>query len=237
MEKNLIVELENAIACYTTSQKTVDLVTKSNLLILCGISGAGKNTITKYLHDNKNYSYLISHTTRMPRENHTVIEKNGVDYWFVTEKKMLDLINQQAFVEVKMVHGKTVYGTSVMALQEALKINHNVVTEIDVQGAIELTKIIPSYRPLFVLPPSYDVWVERLSQRGPMSSLDQSNRLQSAYQELSLVLHNSKFLLLVNTEVADTVTEIINGVDNSTVTQAERRSILRMLLAELKKNI
>lgn len=233
MEKDTHTQLLETVTEYTMPPKALELVIASELLIICGVTAAGKNTIVNYLIENDDYAYMVSHTTRKPRENHGKLEQNGRDYWFVNEEKMLDLARQKAFVEVKQVHHTTFYGTSIMTIEQAVQSDKRPITELDVQGAQELMTELPNLRPLFVLPPSFDVWMERLVNRGNITDDDRNKRLESARKELKTAIDNPQFALIVNHEFHKTVAEIIDGVDVSDKTQQERRSLAAKLLDTL----
>jgi len=226
--------LRHAVDQYDMPTKARELLVTSKLLILCGVTAAGKNTISNYLIDHDNFAYIISHTTRKPRSNHGVVEANGQHYWFVNNEAMLKLVQQQIFVEVKAVHGDTFYGTSIMAIEQALKSGKIPLTEIDIQGALELMRQVSGLRPLFVLPPTFSVWMDRLNSRGAMATDEKNKRLQSAIQELDLAIANAQFLFIINHEVEETVIEIMHGIDDSIATQLSRRLVAKQLLEQLK---
>src|SRR5882762_4722521 len=116
--QSTITELRKAVHEYSMPQSAKELITQSHLLVICGVTAAGKNTVVSYLLSHGGYGYIVSHTTRAPRENHGVLEQTGNDYWFVSDEEMLQLVKKQVFVEVKAVHGDTFYGTSTMAIQK-----------------------------------------------------------------------------------------------------------------------
>ncbi len=230
MEDPVLVELRKAVDTYVMPPAAKQTVATSQLLILCGVTAAGKNTISSYLLSHGGFGYIISHTTREPRENHGVLEQSGNDYWFVNNHEMLDLVKNNAFVEVKAVHGDTFYGTSIESINNVLLAGKRPIHEIDVQGALELTKAIPDLRPVFILPPSYDIWMERLGTRGFMSYGEKERRLHSARMELEIAINNKAFVFVINNEVEGTAAEITNGIDTSEPIQAERHNLAKELL-------
>jgi guanylate kinase len=227
---NRLIEV---VAHYTMPKRARELVKTSDLLVICAVTAAGKNTIVNYLIEHDEFAYMVSHTTRQPRENHGKLEQNGRDYWFVDEAKMLELAEQRAFVEIKQVHGTTFYGTSIIAIEQAVQSSRRPITELDVQGAQELMAELPGFRPLFVIPPTYEVWMERLSNRGPISTEERERRFESARMELQLAIGDPRFALVINHDFHETVIEIKKGIDLSAKTQAERRDVARSLLAAI----
>ncbi len=83
--------------------------------------------------------------------------------------------------------------------------------EIHVQGAVERCTTVPELRPMFILPPNYEVWMKRLSNRGFMGENEKQRRLRSAKAELQTAIDNPAFILVVNHEVELTVQSILKG--------------------------
>jgi guanylate kinase len=205
--------------------EAVELLNAHLPLILVGITGAGKNAIMDYMVRNSGYRHIISHTTRLQR----AYEKINPDYHFVSEDEMLRLIRDQAFIEVKVVHAKAVYGTSVAEYKKALLASGKPLLDMDVQGAKEVLNNEPQLYPVFILPPSFDIWMKRLSGRGPMTEAELTRRLQSAKNELSEVLNNKRFKLVINNEISAVAKEIVSDV-TSTQLQRTNREVARQLL-------
>lgn len=230
----LISQLRDAVTHYHMPARARDVIMASRMTMICGVTAAGKNTVVRHLIDHSDYEYVVSHTTRAARENHGVQEQNGVAYWFVTNEQMLEMVQSQAFVEVKAIHGDTFYGTSISSIEHAVRDNKRPISEIDVQGAQEFIKAIPSFRPIFILPPNYEIWMERLGTRGYMSEGEKERRLDSARTELRAAIDNTAFVMVVNHEMELTTSEIIKGVDSSQSVQAEHRELAQELLDYIK---
>ena len=133
------------------------------MIILSSPSGAGKTTLVKKISQEKNYKISVSHTTREPREN----EINGKDYFFVSKKKFQELINQNAFLEFAEVF-KNLYGSTKQQVFNNLENGHNVLFDIDWQGAQQIREQTLTYDLIsfFILPPSKKVLLQRLISRG-----------------------------------------------------------------------
>jgi guanylate kinase len=211
-----------------------DLIGSGEILVLCGVTAAGKNTIANYLVERGNFAHVVSHTTRQPRENHGVLEKNGEEYWFVSPEQMLDMVERKSFLEVKAIHGDTCYGTSIDSVESVVRNGKHPVMEVDVQGALELTQAVPLLRPLFILPPSYEVWMERLGSRGNISDGEKQRRLRSASMEIRTALDHPAFILTVNHEVEQTAAEIMSGLDSSSATQFNHRKLAEELIESVR---
>ena len=104
------------------------------IVILSSPSGAGKTTLVKKIAKENSFKISISHTTRKPRSN----EKNGEDYYFVSEGEFTDLIKKEEFLEYAKVF-ENLYGSSKSKVIENLKNGKNVIFDIDWQGT-ELIK-------------------------------------------------------------------------------------------------
>lgn len=232
--KQTLTQLHGAVASYAMPDNAKLIIGSGEVTVLCGVTAAGKNTIADYLVAHGPYAHVVSHTTRLPRENHGILEQNGKEYWFVDPAQMLTMVQQKAFIEVKAVHGETCYGTSIAAVDNVLKQGKHPVMEIEVQGVLELIEAVPKLRPLFILPPSYDVWMERLGTRGFISDGERERRLRSASMEIQTALDHPAFLLIANHEVEMTAAEIMKGVDPGFQSQAELRKLAEDLLDTIR---
>ena len=192
------------------SPETAELVRKTNLLLIAGIVGGGKNTVINELLKGSEYHEIVSHTTRLPRSNHGVTEMDGVDYHFITLTEAEELIKDKAFVEAKYVHGN-VYGTSAAELKAAHKEDKIAVTDIDIKGVVEYLDIKPDTHAVFLLPPSVETWLARLERR--YGSLEEhgeeiEKRLRTAKQEIEFIQQDERFILVVNDDLETTVERI-----------------------------
>ena len=133
------------------------------MIILSSPSGAGKTTLVKKNSKEKNYKISISHTTREPRPN----EVDGEDYFFISEEKFQKLIEKKAFLEHANVF-KNLYGSTKDQVFKNLENGHNVLFDIDWQGAQQIKKQTLNYKlvSFFILPPSKEVLLQRLISRG-----------------------------------------------------------------------
>jgi guanylate kinase len=124
--------------------------------------------------------FSVSHTTRRPRPD----EKEGKDYYFVNQLTFLEKCDEEAFLEWAEVHGN-LYGTSVQAVEELIKVGKDVLLDIDVQGAKQVREKVGGEAVfVFIAPPSLDVLRQRLSFRGTDSPAVIETRLQNARQEM-----------------------------------------------------
>ena len=158
-------------------------MTPGNLCIISAPSGAGKTSLIKaLLAEDKNLKLSISHTTRAPRPG----EVNGVDYHFVDESTFILMLGEAQFLESAHVHGAR-YGTSQCAVDAPLAAGHDVILEIDWQGAQQVRRLYPEAISIFVLPPSIETLEQRLNSRGQDSQATIAKRVAAAREEMSHV--------------------------------------------------
>lgn len=193
-------ELKRKLSQYKPSDDTISLIQQTPILLLVGASGAGKDSIKQKLLATGNYHHIVSHTTRAPRENHGVLEQDGVDYHFIDLAAAEKMLDERAFVEAKMYSGN-IYGTSTAEIQTAHDDHKVALTDIEVQGVAEYKAMTPSVQAVFVLPPSYEVWQQRLRNRyeeGKIDTADIEQRMQTAKLELREALQKDYFRFVIN---------------------------------------
>lgn len=165
------------------------------LYIISAPSGAGKTSLVKALTDDLNHIRVsVSHTTRAMRPG----EHDGVNYHFV-DRAEFDRLNAQGdFLEQAEVFGNC-YGTSRSALQQTLDEGHDLILEIDWQGAQQVRDQMPGTRSIFILPPSQQALRQRLTNRGQDSDEIIEGRMREAvsemehYDEYEFVIINDDF--------------------------------------------
>lgn len=222
-------ELRKLVREYRTPESTRDIFKESKPHILCGVTAAGKNVLEKYLVNHGTYEKVVTHTTRPLRPG----EIDGKDYWFVNDEQMIDLLEQRAFIEAELINGYS-YGVSSLAVQQVINTGRNPTLNIDVNGAARLSKIIPGVRPIFIIPPSFDVWMQRLGARNRISDGERERRMHSAKLELETVLGNSSFIVLVNDDVSRTGQAVLDGFSNNEMLQRPHRQAAQELLEYIK---
>ena len=124
------MDIRTLIKNYQTPPHIEEAIKCANLILLAGVSGAGKDAIKHKLIDSKKYGDIVSHTTRPPRSNNKVNEKDGVDYNFTDITTIARMLENKEFIEAKLVHG-TIYGSTLNALLQAQK-EGIAVTDVDV---------------------------------------------------------------------------------------------------------
>ncbi|GFM54650.1 guanylate kinase [Pseudomonas capsici] len=156
------------------------------LYIVSAPSGAGKTSLVKALIDDseKNSGQQIrvsvSHTTRAMRPG----EVDGVNYHFIDRTEFQRMIEHGDFLEQAEVFGN-LYGTSQSHLQQTLDEGHDLILEIDWQGAQQVRKQMPHARSIFILPPTQQALRQRLTNRGQDSDEIIDARMREAVSEMS----------------------------------------------------
>ena len=174
----------------------------ARLFVIAAPSGAGKTTLVKALVErNVDLRFSVSYTTRPRRET----EVDGRDYFFVDEEKFLALRQQGELLESALVFDNH-YGTSRAQVEQHLADGHNVVLEIDWQGAQQVRESMPDCITVFVLPPSRHELERRLRDRRTDSDEVIDRRLHDALGDMS---HWHEFdNVIINDDLADAVTEL-----------------------------
>jgi guanylate kinase len=151
------------------------------LFVIAAPSGAGKTSLVKALlarHPELHVS--VSHTTRKRRPN----EEEGREYYFVTVPQFEDLVAAGQFLEHARVFDN-LYGTGRKPVAEQLARGHNVVLEIDWQGARQVRRAMPECSTIFILPPSREALESRLRNRATDSDEVIARRLRDAVGDMS----------------------------------------------------
>jgi guanylate kinase len=153
------------------------------LIIITAPSGAGKTSITHHLMQNfPQLAFSVSAATRKPRG----LEKNGIDYHFISEEEFKNKIQQHEFVEWEMVYEGKYYGTLKSEIERIWAVNKIPVLDIDVKGAIHVQQQYPETSlSLFIETPSVEELKKRLESRGTETTESLAARINKAAYELS----------------------------------------------------
>lgn len=205
------MSLVESIQNYQKPEYAKRLIIEHPSLNIAGPSGAGKGTMVQYLIQSREYAPVVSDTTRLPRPFGNGLEVNGVQYWFIDEATALKKLADGAYIEVKAVHGDTLYGTSIAAYERVLASGQTPVLEIDVQGMKDLMDEVPDFESILLLPPDFETWERRIDGRGDMTPEQKVRRFSTAVLEYGVVFESPRFHPVVNTEVIDTAEIIRSG--------------------------
>ena len=187
-------------------------VKKGLLVIVSGPSGVGKSTVVnRLLKINPDLDLSVSATTRPPR----VMEKQGKDYFFMSEKQFFEGVDKEEFLEWAQVHG-AYYGTPKAYSQNILEKGGTVILEVDVQGAAKVKDIVTkgalrSANAVFVflIPPSVDILAFRLRRRKTEKTQELNYRLRAAVAELQVM---EKYDYIVVNDKIESAADKINAI-------------------------
>jgi guanylate kinase len=199
-------EFESVLEGYRMSEQALKTLRRTPFILVVGASGGGRNTLIEHLVQTGNYHYVVSDTTRPLRvRNGVPIEQNGVQYFFRREDEVLEDLKQGKFVEAQLIHNQQVSGISVREIEKAFNSRKLAITDIEVQGCATLERVKPDVISIFVLPPSFEVWMERLKSRVKLSDAEVKNRLETAIDNFNAALQDDRFIFIVNDKIEDAV--------------------------------
>jgi guanylate kinase len=155
------------------------------LIVVSSPSGGGKGTlIDRVLKTVPGISYSVSYTTRAPRG----LEQDGREYFFVDEPAFRAMIARGEFLEWADVYGH-LYGTSATQVDRERAAGHDIILEIDIQGAESIRRKVADAVSIFILPPSFELLRNRLVARATDSAADLERRLTGAPNEVAQYKH------------------------------------------------
>ena len=197
-----------------------------NLYVVAAPSGAGKTTLVRLLLEREADVHLsVSFTTRSPRPG----ERDGRDYHFVDAATFREMIARQEFLEWAEVHGNF-YGTSNKWIAGQLAAGHDVLLEIDWQGAQQVRSAFPEAIGIFILPPSMDELTSRLTARGTDSADVIARRLAAAQAEMR---HVGEFdYVIINASLEQALDDLRAVVRASRLRLAAQRARHASLFAQ-----
>ena len=203
-------------------------------VILSAPSGGGKTRIARELLARRaDVGYSVSCTTRKPRDG----EVNGRDYFFLAHDEFMERVALGEFAEWADVHGR-LYGTLRREVERVLGEGRHVLMDIDVQGAEQFTRAFPESVPVFILPPSADVLVSRLTQRNSEDPSSLARRLRSALAELKAV--GRYHYVVVNDDLERAIGSVSSIIDAESVRHERLRDLesqVGRLVMEMEKQL
>ena len=203
-------------------------MSSGNLFVVVAPSGAGKTSLVDaLLKSEPNIRLSISYTTRPPREG----EEHGREYHFIERARFEKMIAASDFLEHANVYGNY-YGTSRRWIEEQISGDHDVLLEIDWQGAQQVRKLFPDVVGIFILPPSINELRRRLKTRGKDTDEAIEKRMASAREEISHVLEFE--YIIVNERFESALEDLIAIVRAARLSRVQQSHRLSKLIAEFK---
>ena len=201
---------------------------RGNLFVVVAPSGAGKTSLVgELLKRDPNIKLSMSYTTRSPRAG----EVDGVDYHFVARDGFEAMIAAGEFLEHATVHGN-LYGTSKRWIDRELAGDHDVLLEIDWQGARQVRRLFPEVTGIYILPPSLAELERRLKGRGKDSPETIARRLANATEEISHVLEFE--YIIVNDRFESALDDLLAIVRATRVSRPQQALRLKKLIDEFR---
>ncbi len=198
-------------------------------LVVCAPSGGGKTTLLRKLRaEFPNLRFSVSCTTRAPRPG----EVHGQDYYFLSEQEFITRRDAGDFAEWAEVHGK-LYGTPLSWVKEELAAGHDLLFDIDVQGAVQLKAHLSKEAAfVFIAPPSLQALEKRLRGRGTDDEDTVNRRIHNAAKEIA---EAPWFDAIVENDNLDTAYDLLRAVYLTAGAAPQRhKQFIAALLKEAK---
>ena len=152
-----------------------------SLAVISGFSGVGKGTLVKELiKNNDDFALSVSATTRKPREG----EEDGKHYFFITREQFEQDIRDGKFLEYTR-YLDNYYGTPKDYVMSQLEKGRNIILEIEMEGALNVKKVFPQAKLIFVTAPNEEEIRARLKARGTESDEEIEARIERSHEERS----------------------------------------------------
>lgn len=157
------------------------MVSPGQVFVISAPSGAGKTSlVSSLLEADAHLKLSVSHTTRASRSG----EVEGQDYFFVSQTQFDQLVSEDQMLEYASVYGNS-YGTSKAYVDQMIQSGQDVILEIDWQGAEQIRATMPEALSIFIMPPSPEILLERLTQRNSDHPEVIANRMAELGHEIA----------------------------------------------------
>ena len=224
-------DIEVLVKNYKAPERAKNIVKQMKFALIVGITGAGKNAIQDELFKSGEYEKIITTIPRAPRAH----EKDGVDYYFINDETVRQNLLNQEYFEVKIVHGRP-YGTTTKELERVVAKNKTTMADVDVQGVDEYYAVAgDNVTAIFLIPPDYGTWYERLFGRSKFSNSEIARRIESAIMEIRYALNRDYYHFVINDDLIETAKladKIIHG-EFSNYDDSAARAVAEKLLNDI----
>ena len=223
------------LANYQPNPQVLQYLRQQPPVLLVAPTSSGRNTIIDHLCRHYDYYFLASNTTRPPRVNNGLPEVDGQQYWFKTEQEFLKDLRLGRLIEAALIHDQQVSGAHIDQLKQSAAQKRTPITDMDIQGYQTYRAYKPDIKAIFVLPPSFEQWLDRLSKRGVISKAERQRRLTSASQELGRSLDQPQLSYVVNDDLDEACRQIDRLVKQPTVVVERSEASLRLVRSLLRQ--
>lgn len=201
---------------------------KGLLVVISGFSGVGKGTVVKRLVSEYGYSLSISATTRAPREG----EVDGREYYFKSVEEFRNLIDYNGFIEWAQ-YVDNYYGTPRKFVEQEMAQGHDVILEIEVQGAMNIKKQYKDAVLIFLTAPDANSLRERLAGRGTETEEVIAKRMKRAKEEsLDMDVYD---YIVVNDDLDACVSTVNSIIVSTKCLKANNLKFMEDIKEELQK--
>lgn len=198
------MDIAELVKGYEPSENARQLVADTAFVLLCGITGAGKDAIKgRILERDRSFYRIITSTTRAPRDNDGIMEQHGREYYFYTLEQAAQMIADKRYFEVAKVHDR-INGVTIDEIKRIHDAGKTAIGDVDYQGVEYFHRYAPSVKTVFITPPNYQTWYQRLSQRyDSQAELEEALpvRMHSAIRELEWALKTPYLDFVINDEL------------------------------------
>lgn len=233
-------DFEEALANYKVSERGKNVLATTPFVALSGIAGGGRNTVIRILVQKYNFVFMVSDTTRPPKLRDGRMEENGVDYYFRSEEEVLQDIRVGEYIEAELIHNQQVSGVSIREVERVAATGKIPVSDFEYKGIKNVLLAKPDAVIIGLVPPTYDEWLRRLSNREAIHPKEFRNRLETAEKVLENMLSESYFKIVVNEDSNSCADEVQNiaelGIYSSEVKE-RARSVVNELLRRVKEEL
>ena len=200
---------------------------RGTLYTVSAPSGAGKTSLVKALIESTHYICVsVSHTTRTMRPG----EADGINYHFIDQARFIAMLGEAAFLEHAQVFDNY-YGTSRTWVEQTLAQGLDVILEIDWQGAQQIRRLLPGTIGIFILPPSKETLLQRLTQRGQDGADVIARRMRDARQEMEHYVESD--YLIINDDFGTALAQFQAIITATRLSQQQQQQRHQALLTSL----
>lgn len=229
-------EFEELLGGYQPSDEAISSLRQSSLVFLTAPSGVGRNTLMNQLVKGGKFEILVSDTTRPPRVNDGILEQNGKEYFFVSEERFLEGLKAGKYLEAAVIHNAQVSGIRIDTFETIHATGKTPISDIEIAGVDYYRSIKPDVICIFVLPPSFEVWMSRLKERGEMAENEFRERMHSAKFELEHALDHDYYRFIVNSDLVKAAKSVQKIVDGKVYSEdGDMKKLAAELLSKIEK--
>jgi guanylate kinase len=197
-------EFEAVLQSYRPSDEAIKVLRSTRTLFMIGTTASGRNTLINELLKTGMYYSILSNTTRPRRMIGDRLEYDGESYWHITEDQFLEGLRDGRYIEAAIIHGQQVSGSNISEYEKARDAGK--VTLKDIEGLYG-PPVIHGYSPeamfVFILPPAFEEWIERLRRRGAMSAEELRTRLLTSIEEIKAALERDYYQIIVSGDLSE----------------------------------